>query len=744
VVCLLALAGALFVVPAARAAGAPLIGESWVEEVTADSARLRATINPEGLPSTYRFEVVSQGAFEKAGYAGAVLLPPSGKAPLGSGTTFLSVAQTVGPPLNPLLAQTAYRYRVSATNEGGSAAPIEHLFTTQPSELQFGLPDHRAWELVSPPEKGGGSIAAPGAIFGGGDFQASPSSSSEGAALTYGSASAFGEAQGAPPGSQYLSRRTGTGWITANVSAPLSSAAYGAHPDGAPYRLFSASLSAGLLFGGLPCRGALAGCPAPTPVLPESGAPPGYMAYYLRNGGTGAFSSLLGAGDLAHTAIPKEDFEVAFAGATSDLSRIVLSSCAALTVDAIEAPGCAAQNLYEWSGGVLRALNLLPGDAETTPGATLAAPLGAISDDGQRVYMYQLEDGPIYLREGAQSKQIAGTIGESASFQLASSDGRYAFYTKNAHLYRWDAQSEVSTDLTPAGGLLGVFGASEDGAIVYFEDAGGIERWEEGQLTHLAPGSQLAAASDFPPATGTARVSADGSHLAFLSAKDLGGYDSGGRTELYLYGPQAGGSPQLICASCNPTGERARGSATIPGALVNGSTRAYRPRILTADAHRIFFESNDRLVPGDANDQPDVYQWEADGEGSCTLQSGCLSLISSGAQSSEATTFIDASADGADVYFLTDSSLVPSDPGSVDIYDAREEGGFPEPSEPLPCVADACQPLPPTPEDPEPGSLVPNVGNLPLHVEHPRRPHRPHHHKRPHHAHRHSHKGPRR
>ena len=30
---------------------------------------------------------------------------------------------------------------------------------------------------------------------------------------------------------------------------------------------------------------------------------------------------------------------------------------------------------------------------------------------------------------------------------------------------------------------------------------------------------------------------------------------------------------------------------------------------------------------------------------------------------------------------------------------------------PIPCEGDACQPLPPEPEDPTPGTLVPNPGN---------------------------------
>jgi hypothetical protein len=78
--------------------------------------------------------------------------------------------------------------------------------------------------------------------------------------------------------------------------------------------------------------------------------------------------------------------------------------------------------------------------------------------------------------------------------------------------------------------------------------------------------------------------------------------------------------------------------------------------------------------------------------------------------------FLDASESGSEVFFLTAASLDPSDPGSYDVYDAREGGGFARPQSPLPCVADACQILPPAPEDPTPGTLVPNAGNPVLKV----------------------------
>jgi hypothetical protein len=589
---------------------------------------------------------------------------------------------------------------------GGGACLLAALCLA--GSAQGALPDKRGWELVSPIDKNGGDVAPPEALAGGGALQAA----SQGGLITYSSATSFAGGAGAPAASQYVAARGAGGWQALSISTPLFSGSYDFADQGVPYRLFSSELSRALLLNGDRCRAEASECPVANPPLPGTDAPAGFQDYYLREGSS--FEALIGQSDIAGRGLDPASFEVKLDGATPDLGAVVLSSCAALTDDAIEGCGGAGPNLYLWkksTGG----LTLL----SAAPGAVLAAQTGAISTDGSRVYAYQLEDGPLALREGGTTFPVS--VG-AASFQAASTDGQIAYYTEAAHLYRYAAATHSATGLTPAGGVKGVLGASADGSVVYFQDAAGLERWSEGTTTTVAPGQGAALPSDYPPATGTSRVSADGATLLFLSGEELTGYDNTDKvsglpdSELFLYDSSAS---TLKCISCNPRGARRPiGPSSIPGAIANGSSfAAYKPRALSANGRRVFFDSADALLAADSNSNvatgagiTDVYQWEAQGEGSCAAAAGCISILSGGALPQGAT-FADASADGSDAYLLTAASLIPADPGSIDLYDAKAGGGFPEAAPQIPCEGDACQILPAAPPDPSLATLAKGAGN---------------------------------
>ncbi len=605
----------------ARAAGPPQVDATWVAGVSATSATLHAEVDPEAQRTTYRFEYETEAAWlaNGEGFAGAARAPASGEAGLGEEEADQPALQRI----ERLTPATPYRYRIVATNasspSGGTAGPA-HTFATEPlgsateecpnaqlryEDGSFGLPDCRAYELVSPAEKNGGAVAGPGQLFGGGVLQAAAG----GGAATFGSTSSFGDgAKGAPPASQYVSRRGPDGWSTENITEPTVSGAYGEDPDGVPYQLFSGDLARALLLNGRRC-GEGEACP---------------RSFSLRESESGALAPL-----------PEAAAGMRLIAASPDLRRLLF-----------EGEG----HDYEWSGGALVPVSPPPADP-------------------------------------------------------------------------------------------GVLGTSADGSVVYYQDASGLFLSREGAVTEIAPGAEAAQPSDYPAATGTARVSADGTRLVFLSREPLTGYDNTDQgtgepdTEVYLY--EAGGGGTLRCASCNPTGERPAGPSSIPGAVANGTgegaTDLYKPRVLSADGRRLFFDSRDRIAPTDASAAPDVYEWEAPAAGPaqarCTasspsygpLSGGCLALISGG-RSSEASTFVDASESGSDAFFLTADSLLATDPGAADLYDARVEGGYPVPEAPIPCEGDACQALPSPPEDPAPGTLVPGAGDPPARFAKPRCP----------------------
>jgi hypothetical protein len=240
----------------------------------------------------------------------------------------------------------------------------------------------------------------------------------------------------------------------------------------------------------------------------------------------------------------------------------------------------------------------------------------------------------------------------------------------------------------------------------------------------------------------TSRVSPDGRWFAFMSQRELTGYNThdavSGKPdeEVYLYhAPEslAGGTGTLVCASCNPTGARPVGreskeleksgllvplhgpwnneqwiAANIPGWTADqASSAVYQSRYLS-DSGRLFFDSDDALVAQDVNGNEDVYEYEPPGVGDCTAASvlfsarsgGCVGLISSGQAVGESA-FLDASGSGGDVFFLTAGRLVPQDyDTSLDVYDARECTSeapcFPQAAVvPPPCdTGDACKPAP--------------------------------------------------
>lgn len=267
-------------------------------------------------------------------------------------------------------------------------------------------------------------------------------------------------------------------------------------------------------------------------------------------------------------------------------------------------------------------------------------------------------------------------------------------------------------------------GAREEGGAISF--VGTLGPGDVGQLEPGATATAYDLGQDPNPIQRATRVTPDGSRIVFNSRAPLTGYDNtaagDGRPAVEVFIYEAGGG--LLCVSCNPS--RARPSVRelrqpyIPpwgaGKPTKVPAAAWIPtwehplhasNALSADGSRLFFNSFDALLPRDTNGAQDVYEWEAPGTGSCdeadanyfAQNGGCLYLISTGDSPYESE-FWEASTDGRDVFFTTESSLLPQDPGSVDLYDARVGGGFPQPIKKAGCEGEACQSPPAPPQLP--------------------------------------------
>jgi hypothetical protein len=284
----------------------------------------------------------------------------------------------------------------------------------------------------------------------------------------------------------------------------------------------------------------------------------------------------------------------------------------------------------------------------------------------------------------------------------------------------------------------GVIGSSEDGSYVYFVGLGALKSAEGGALKNaraeepqagqdnlyvyhagetqfiatLAAGDQddWSNLSVWEPSQNNpegdpdgnyhAEVTPDGQSLVFSSTRSLTAYDSGGASEVYVYDADRAG---VLCASCRPDGappEAGGGSfASQPtgGFLSNPTDDTSLPRWISEDGGRVFFDSDEALVPQDVNGQIDVYEWEREGEGSCPAgrEDGCVYLLSGGT-SNENSFFTDASTTGDDAFFVTRAALLPEDEGDdTNLYDARVDGYQPVTS-PL-CTGTGCQGAPPVP-----------------------------------------------
>ncbi|HEY2768412.1 MAG TPA: hypothetical protein VGI76_09145 [Solirubrobacteraceae bacterium] len=772
----------------ALAASPPLLTNQYVTGVYSSAVTLNAQLNPMGFDTTYRFEYGTGLAY------GTSVPVPDGD--IGSGVEDVTVNQS----LEGLQPATTYHYRVVASSAEGTTESSDGVFRTYAIPVngadscpnarirgvQFSsyLPDCRAYEMVSPPDKSGGNIATDPTYT---------QSAAGGNAIKYDSLTAFGDSQGITGrGAEYIAQRGTDGWSSHSIDPPQTSPGFGIFTSSA-YVALSEDLSKGVFY-------------ARSPVLPGHPNVEKAANLYLRDdtlsGPPGSYELLTDSATVQPPIPPGviQNREIAVAGVSADYKHVFFETNANLTA---EASGLSTEfpKAYEWDEGAVRLVGILPNGTPAegsipgrgagsgkTPTISVQETwnFNSISRDGSRAIFetvpfgyFQNRDAPpssnpimgeLYMRVNhaetikLNSSELSGGPDpngpQPAMFEAATPDDSQVFFITSENLtdessgyppvqklYRYEVSAPAGHHLTlisvDAGSLSTVgadiaqyvVGLTDDGSYVYFVgeaellpglppssllDSRRLYVWHEGTVRYIAShnedhGDWVLRAGDSGVTWGegelhmgdTFRLSADGKTVMFLSkdpeTAQVAGYENveapGGEEclgnsrvgsletcyELYVYTLNTG---KLVCVSCASSGASPVSEPRIERAAEHypgGPNTPYLNRALSADGRYAFFDTGDALVPQDTNGRRDVYEYD-------TL-AGEVHLISGGTCACDSY-FVDASADGHDVFFTTHQQLVRADfDSSADLYDAKVEGGLPGQNgvPAAPCEGDDCQ-----------------------------------------------------
>jgi hypothetical protein len=696
--------------------GAPIVESQTVSFVTSSSATFSAGINPQDVSTEYHFEYGPDTS-----YGETVPIPDA-----AAGSDF--EVHEVSMHVQDLSAHTTYHFRVVAHNNDGTIYGEDQTFITQTTGGGgLLLPDGRSWELVTPADKHGALFHAPNVAY----WQNAPDpfvaeAAADGKAMIdLASQPTENEPQGYADEVSVFSAHGPEGWSSQVIAPPHE---YGSGPSinqGVEYHFFSEDLSRGVLvpFGNF------------TLLSPEATESTPYLRTDYLGGNvnehcqTSCFKPLVTAANTPNGTVfggktNGECLQVVcgprFVDATPDASHIVISSEVQLTATPNEG------GLYEWSDGQLQPLYLLPKNegGNGVPAGELSTPSHQLSADGSVFFSH---GGHVYLHDFAKDESVRLDVAQGveepseggAEFLYASSSGSRALFRDSKQLTKTGGGGIYQCRIVEAAGKLtceleltslpegSLIGGSADASYLYLLGTGSkltVDHYDGQKWTTTnGPfiGTQIFSTESPNP---NYRVSSNGRYLAFMSNESLTGYDTRDAIsghpdeEVYLYDASVN---RLVCASCNPTGARPTGAISnqtfdLVGGDFGGNTTwvaanvppwtrstpgesHYQPRFLS-DSGRLFFDSNDALVPQDVNGTQDVYEYEPAGAGRCDTSSttygvqsgGCVSLISSGT-SPEESALMDVSESGGDVFFITLAKLASEDfDHALDVYDAHE------------------------------------------------------------------------
>ncbi len=663
---------------------------------TTTTAQLQGRVNPDGAPTTYRFEYGTEGPCD----TNPCTATPDRSA--GSGDVY----RFVGEEVEGLEPGTTYHYRVVAESStpGGPAIGKDMTVTTRASDASLSHGDFpgppgsdRAYEQVSLPDTGGNPVEWAFAVSDNGSR-------------------AFYRVSGGTPLS-----------VTGSLLTPL----YAERTETAPHRGGWRSENI------FPPRSELIGS-----LWLEPAGRRDLSDQVLQNINT--TSGAVAIWRLRAEQAPVKILEPTIADfqgpviVSEDASRVLTSLKGAH--DPAHIPPNNQTNLYDITSGTPKLVGLLPdssvpscGVESGEGGAGAANVLRAthwVSADGSLVFFRSCTG--LYLRDlvAEETKLIS-----SQGFLAKSTPGAAFFTTTTslapndaggADLYRYDIEDETRECVTcVVPGLptdVGRIAIAEDGSRVYFTssaelvrgaDAPGIYRVEvaSGDLAYVAPATFLTDLSDIPNA-GNA-ITPDGSVFVFTSDHEglnsLGGQQNGGTRQYYLYDdsdrsliclscPQDGGTPFAQVATQLvgfPAGAGTEGAGANRTALsANGDTFAFVTPTPLLDSDQNTARPGQKADAGN-----DVYEW----------RDGRLLLVTDGLTDwpkGNGPLLSAITPSGNDIFFTAPTQYTPDALDSYSrLYTARIGGGFEFPPPPKPCPLEVCQGAPKgAPEEQVPGS----------------------------------------